>query len=94
MKYLTSVPASKTCFLCHQDKHILWKNKKFQHNPVNLGDCTKCHNPHGLDKTFFMRESVYDLCGDCHREKLINGHIETTFYSGKAHPIREFDDPL
>ena len=91
-KYSTKMPISTTCFLCHEDKNKLWKSKKFEHYPVLLGDCTKCHNPHGTEKSFFMREPIDFLCGDCHRIKLIKGHIETT-YSGKIHPVKGFNDP-
>ena len=93
-KYLASTTASTTCLSCHKGKNApKWLGKRFEHDPVEGGNCNKCHNSHGSENEFFIRRPVYELCGDCHSEKLATGHIIATFYSEKRHPVLGFDDP-
>jgi predicted CXXCH cytochrome family protein len=57
----------KVCFKCH-DK---FKPKKFVHNPVQEGECTVCHSPHGSEFKFQLVAQGGELCFNCHDEELI-----------------------
>lgn len=46
----------------------------FTHDPVQQGDCTTCHSPHGADGQFLMRRPIIDTCGTCHDWLKHNSH--------------------
>ncbi len=56
-----------TCYNCH-DK---FKTKKFTHTPVEEGDCTACHSPHGSSFKFQLTARGGELCFDCHDEEIV-----------------------
>ena len=93
-KYLTVGTVSKACLSCHKDKNApKWFDKKYQHDPAEGGSCNKCHNPHSSENRFFIRKEPYKLCGNCHSEKLIKGHVIHSFTHAKEHPVHGVDDP-
>ncbi len=59
----------KACYTCH-DK---FKPKKFIHNPVEEGECTACHSPHGSPYRFQLLAKGGALCFNCHDEELVKG---------------------
>lgn len=59
----------KLCFTCHDQ----FKPKKFTHYPVQEGQCTECHNPHGSPNKFHLPKKGGELCFDCHEPKLVEG---------------------
>jgi DmsE family decaheme c-type cytochrome len=58
----------KLCFSCHEQFDI----KKFTHNPVEEGECTACHSPHGSPYKFHLLEFGGELCFTCHDEEIIS----------------------
>lgn len=59
----------KTCYTCHGT----FKPKKFLHNPVEMGECTACHSPHGSSYKFQLIAEGGDLCFNCHDKELVSG---------------------
>lgn len=59
----------KACYTCHGT----FTPKKFLHNPVEMGDCTACHNPHGSSYKFQLIADGGDLCFNCHDKELVSG---------------------
>lgn len=53
------------CAGCHEG---LGKKKKYVHPPVQEGDCTSCHKPHGTDHRYLLEvgEDRTQLCLNCH----------------------------
>jgi predicted CXXCH cytochrome family protein len=58
---------AKLCEQCHEP----FGTKKVVHMPVKDGDCLACHNPHGADGKFLLKNSddLTALCLNCHDEK-------------------------
>ncbi|MBL7049942.1 MAG: cytochrome C [Nitrospira sp.] len=54
------------CYECH-DK---FTGKRLLHSPVEAGECTACHNPHGSPFKFMLKASGGDLCYECHDSDL------------------------
>lgn len=56
------------CFSCHEKFQL----KKFVHNPVEMGECTACHGPHGSPYKFQLVNQGGDLCFICHDKVLVS----------------------
>ena len=87
------------CLSCHDKENLgtpPLKNikrdlagKKFLHGPIQKGQCTACHDPHGSDYFRMLRgnypsalyapyrEGLYDACLKCHGKDLLKS-LETT----------------
>lgn len=74
------------------------KDKKILHGPLQDGECSGCHNPHGSDHTRLLRgaypksfyfpysKGSYDFCLECHDKNLLRfpeTSIYTEFRNGK-----------
>lgn len=70
-KYLTLQPANKSCFKCHEENEELWNNAKYHHEPLDSGDCNRCHNPHSSPYSMFVRQEVNEICMGCHKDKVM-----------------------
>lgn len=92
-KYTTPKPEQSICFLCHSTQQKLWKNKKVQHGPTALGNCSVCHDPHGSDWPSFTYMHPTDLCLNCHQDKQSGLHVIAGFF-GKGHPVKGASNPL
>jgi predicted CXXCH cytochrome family protein len=73
------------CGICHQEQTRDMKlipsmeqlrpkahigSGKYLHEPLEKGQCTDCHNPHGSDYKFFLPVgAVEELCRKCHEKK-------------------------
>jgi len=59
--------AAKGGALC-KDCHDGLASKKYVHDPVQQGDCTGCHKPHGAKERFLLdqEEDRSELCLGCH----------------------------
>lgn len=68
-KFGTIKGIDKICFTCHDR----FKPKKFIHDPVEQGECTACHNPHGSSYKFQLVAEGAILCFNCHDEELVSG---------------------
>ncbi len=68
-KFKAIEDTSKACYSCH-DK---FKTKKFIHSPVEEGECTSCHNPHGSDYKFQMVSKGGEVCFECHDDEIVKG---------------------
>ena len=55
------------CYECH-DK---FQAKKFMHSPVEDGECSACHSPHGSPNKFQLLSKGGELCFTCHDDELI-----------------------
>ena len=65
------------CLMCHDDV----SGKAFIHAPVEGGDCTSCHNPHGgQDKYMLVATTEAETCFSCHEndktvKKFLHGPV-------------------
>lgn len=74
------------------------KDKKILHGPLQDGECSGCHNPHGSDHTRLLRgaypksfyapyrKGSYNFCLECHDKNLLRfpeTSIYTEFRNGK-----------
>jgi len=66
------------CYICHETKN----EKSVIHAPVESGECSSCHSPHGSEYKYFLPKSTTDeLCAECHdtgvkENPIIHGAIE------------------
>jgi predicted CXXCH cytochrome family protein len=42
------------------------RSRRHIHGPVKSGDCIACHDPHGAERGFLLREPYSKLCRMCH----------------------------
>ncbi len=94
-KYKVPDPVSKTCESCHESAKM-WDHNRYGHGPVNDGRCERCHDPHGSDHEFFLRQSIWDTCTTCHAEKAEGAHVLASYIFGRnsgAHPTKGKSDP-
>lgn len=68
-KYLTQEPVNGSCFECHEENQELWSAAKYHHEPLDSGDCSRCHNPHASPYAMFIRKEVNEICLGCHKEQ-------------------------
>jgi len=63
----THAPATAKidCLSCHDRKDF---TNKVTHEPVAIGTCLSCHNPHVSRYANLLQEQVKDLCYSCHTE--------------------------
>ncbi|MBI5241743.1 MAG: DmsE family decaheme c-type cytochrome [Elusimicrobia bacterium] len=61
---------TETCLKCHRKQKA--DMNLASHHPVPEGKmfCTSCHNPHGGIEGNLKADSLEELCGKCHSEKL------------------------
>jgi predicted CXXCH cytochrome family protein len=57
------------------------------HKPVEDGDCSKCHTPHGSDYTALLQTAAQQICFSCH-QKLGKAVAESKYRHG---PVEEND---
>lgn len=80
-------PFSGTCLSCHKDLNKLLDEKAFIHGPVAAGYCTICHSPHkSTDKTH-LRNSVNELCEQCHVSETMGYKYHQDSYI-REHPVK------
>jgi predicted CXXCH cytochrome family protein len=58
---------AETCYACHDAFEV----KKTTHAPVEDGECSSCHNPHGSPYKFQLLKGGSDLCFDCHDDEIV-----------------------
>ena len=56
------------CYTCHKK----YDAKIVVHYPVDEGDCTGCHSPHGSPYKSILISEGSDLCFNCHDKELIS----------------------
>jgi predicted CXXCH cytochrome family protein len=56
---------SMSCYQCHEKNHF---EGIFTHDPVQKGECIKCHNPHAAYIPGLLQLPEIDLCFSCHEE--------------------------
>ncbi|UCH80777.1 MAG: hypothetical protein JSW20_13720 [Nitrospiraceae bacterium] len=61
--------ASQSCYSCHEQ----FQTKEYTHTPVEEGECTVCHDPHGSPNKFQLISRGRDLCFNCHDENIVLG---------------------
>ncbi len=68
------------CYACHDRLAV----ESFVHEPVKMGVCTLCHDPHGAGHAALLRvASDRRLCGQCHRETFDKGdHVHPPVSDG------------
>ncbi|MEK7705561.1 MAG: cytochrome c3 family protein [Myxococcota bacterium] len=55
------------CGECHADTLARQRTAATKHEPVEKGECNKCHLPHGGDAPLYLRGGdTIELCGICH----------------------------
>ncbi|HEU4382186.1 MAG TPA: cytochrome c3 family protein [Anaeromyxobacteraceae bacterium] len=55
------------CGKCHGDTLRRQERSPSKHQPIEIGDCTSCHDPHsGNASLLFVGANVVDMCGSCH----------------------------
>jgi predicted CXXCH cytochrome family protein len=65
---------SKKCYSCHEK----FPERKYTHKPIQEGECTVCHSPHGSANKFQLVQKGGSLCYSCHdkaltKEKYVHG---------------------
>lgn len=70
-KFTTITDVSGVCFECHKR----FPDKEFTHYPIQLGQCTDCHSPHGSQYKFQLLAKGSDLCFQCHDKSLVDGNF-------------------
>lgn len=61
------------CEFCHIDKS--GREGPVVHKPVETGDCTGCHNPHGAStRAMLNATSTPALCATCHKDTMNGSH--------------------
>ncbi|MCW8954768.1 MAG: cytochrome c3 family protein [Sulfurimonas sp.] len=70
-KYITPKVVNESCFECHKDNKKLWSSAKYKHEPLDAGNCSKCHNSHASPYSMFLRKPVNEICVGCHADKHI-----------------------
>ncbi len=70
-KYLAAQPVDKECFKCHKSNYKRWSGYRYRHEPLDSGNCNKCHNPHSSPYSKFVRKPVDEICLGCHKDKHI-----------------------
>lgn len=62
---LITAPTSNLCVDCH------WRDlteTRYKHQPYLTGNCQGCHNPHRSDQRSLLKNSIPDLCYNCHKD--------------------------
>lgn len=68
-RFKPAAGTSVNCFKCHEK----FPAKKYTHYPVQEGECTDCHSPHGSPYKFQLLYKGGDLCFQCHDESMVAG---------------------
>lgn len=55
------------CLECHQDFKETLK-KRYVHTPVQIGECSGCHNPHTSSHDKLLDTESSKLCFNCHKK--------------------------
>jgi predicted CXXCH cytochrome family protein len=56
------------CFSCHPDLEKGIQGAKTKHQPLRVGECTKCHSPHKAKLDHLLLAKSPDLCLTCHKD--------------------------
>ena len=59
------------CYSCHDS----FEDRSFIHSPVEAGECTACHSPHGSPNKYQLLEQASDLCFICHDQDITSGRF-------------------
>ena len=58
------------CLSCHETLRKKALASKVPHAAISTGGCTSCHDPHGSQDRFFLKDVVMDnVCANCHNAK-------------------------
>jgi len=71
----------QVCFGCHKD---FLTDAKVTHLPVEEGECTACHQPHGSANPRLLKNAGADLCWNCH----------STFAAKAKGPLQSIHPPV
>jgi predicted CXXCH cytochrome family protein len=65
-------PTKSLCESCHREVspevYEAIDTAKYKHEPVDKGECTKCHTPHGSEVDSLLKGKGIKLCGTCHED--------------------------
>jgi len=61
----------KLCYSCHDS----FENRSFRHGPVEAGECTACHSPHGSPNKYQLLYQGSDLCFNCHDQDIMSSEF-------------------
>jgi predicted CXXCH cytochrome family protein len=69
---VTTSKSNQTCYLCHFNKD----SQPVVHKALSRSDtsCIDCHNPHGSEQRFFVKQKVENLCLSCHDSVATKDH--------------------
>jgi predicted CXXCH cytochrome family protein len=75
-----AVEPPQLCLQCHENMDYSMSRPGLSvHGPVAVGECLMCHSPHKSKYKHVLKQSVPDLCYQCHvasRIELIKGHSQ------------------
>jgi predicted CXXCH cytochrome family protein len=62
------------CLSCHRDPTLGFGDvvRKYVHGPMNMGDCTICHNWHSDYGNKQLSDTTGNLCAQCHEQEWLN----------------------
>ncbi|MGK5090348.1 cytochrome c3 family protein [Bdellovibrionota bacterium FG-2] len=96
LQAVTTKRSNQDCYRCHFPK-----DDKANVHPVLINDensCVSCHNPHGADRRYFVRENTTgELCQKCHTGiaigKVQHGPVNTGESCLSCHNPHSSDKP-
>lgn len=62
------LPQQELCLQCHQKNFA--QPMPVMHKPVEMGQCTRCHDPHKSPNKKLLLKTGNDLCLKCHETKM------------------------
>jgi len=69
-KFELAKPEPGLCYGCHEDAKTAFEAFPVKHQALEVQGCTGCHDPHGSDDRFFMKQASMDkTCAGCHEPK-------------------------
>ena len=76
-KSLLHNPLAETCFGCHdKEDYVLINNENgSDHAPVDIRECSKCHNPHKSSHSSLLHKNVLETCLNCHEKMNLHSNV-------------------
>ncbi len=66
----------RTCQGCHPENGgpFLYEHQTVNAHAVDGSGCVECHDPHGSENDYLLKQPVNNLCSQCHIEHITRNH--------------------